>query len=250
MPTCPACGAEHPAGARFCPSCGTALDQGCPRAARRSSRAPPSAARAAPASHRRPSSAARTVGSQRPAERKFVTVLFADLVGSTKLGEGLDAEKLKDVMDVYFKAMRGRSSAEGGTVEKFIGDAVMATFGAPVAHEDDPERALRAARAMLRRLTEVNGTLAGTYGVELAIRIGVNTGEVVAALAPRADETMVADDAVNVAARLAGRGGAGQVLVGQRTARASRGFRFEELEPLSVRGRDEPVRCVRPRRGG
>jgi class 3 adenylate cyclase len=217
---CPKCGTELPPDARFCPACGEQLE------------------------------------SQPPLEeRKFVTVLFADLVGSTNLGEQLDAERLKDVMELYFEAMREEIERFGGTVQKFIGDAVMGTFGAPVAHEDDPERALRAARAMIGRLTEVNGELTGPYGIELAIRIGVNTGEVVAINAPRADETMVAD-AVNVAARLEQAANAGQVLVGERTARAGRGFRFEELEPLSVRGREAPVRCFvlvgeteEPRRG-
>ena len=85
-----------------------------------------------------------------------MTVLFADVAGSTALGERLDAEALKDVMDRFFAAMRAEIEAEGGTVEKFIGDAVMAAFGVPVAHEDDPDRALRAALRMQRRMAELN----------------------------------------------------------------------------------------------
>ena len=146
--SCPSCDAPNDAGARFCSRCGASLGRPCPACGAES----PPDARFCPA-------CGEQLEGQPPLEeRKFVTVLFADLVGSTKLGEGLDAEKLKDVMDVYFKAMREEIERFGGTVQKFIGDAVMATFGAPVAHEDDPERALRAARAMLSRLAEVNGS--------------------------------------------------------------------------------------------
>jgi len=118
-------------------------------------------------------------------ERRLVTVLFADVTGSTALGEQLDPEQLREVMDTFFDAMRREIEAEGGTVEKFIGDAVMAAFGVPVAHEDDPARAVRAATRMLRRLDDVNDSLAQSHDVTLQVRIGVNTGEVLATTDPR-----------------------------------------------------------------
>src|SRR5207249_4766297 len=131
-------------------------------------------------------------------ERKLVTVLFADVVESTGLGERLDPERLKQVMDSYFDAMRREIEAEGGTVEKFIGDAVMAVFGVPAAHEDDPTRALRAALRMRRALDRLNDVLEERHGIRLAIRIGVNTGDVVARTSPRLGEGFVTGDAVNV----------------------------------------------------
>jgi class 3 adenylate cyclase len=174
-----------------------------------------------------------------------VTVLFADVTGSTELGERLDPERFREVMDAYFDAMRGEIEAEGGTVEKFIGDAVMAAFGVPVAHEDDPARALRAARRMLSRLDLVNADLAATHGVTLRIRIGVNTGEVLATVDPRPGEPMVTGDAVNAAARLQSAAEPGEVVASERTALAVRGFRFEDLGSLELRGKAEGVRAFR-----
>ena len=126
MAACATCGTDLPEGARFCPNCGSAVAE-TPRGGR---------------------------------ERKLVTVLFADVTGSTTLGERLDPERMREVMDAFFAAMREEIEAEGGTVEKFIGDAVMAAFGVPSAHEDDPARALRAALHMLQRLEVVNQGLA------------------------------------------------------------------------------------------
>jgi len=203
---CGRCGADLPSDARFCPSCGLEL---------------------APA--------------RAGEERKLVTVLFADVTGSTELGERLDAERLREVMDAFFAAMREEIEAEGGTVEKFIGDAVMAAFGVPAAHEDDPARALRAAQRMRKRLDSVNADIAGTYGVRLQMRVGVNTGEVLAVTAPRPGEAMVTGDAVNAAARLEQAAEPGEVLVGERTARAARGFRFQERGPLELKGKAEPI---------
>ncbi|HSD02909.1 MAG TPA: adenylate/guanylate cyclase domain-containing protein [Gaiellales bacterium] len=137
--------------------------------------------------------------------------------------------------------MRAEIDAEGGTVEKYIGDAVMAAFGVPAAHEDDPARALRAARRMQRRLAELNGELAATYGIELRMRIGVNTGEVLAATAPRPGEALATGDAVNVAARLQPAAEPGQIVVGERTAAAVRGFALEPLPALELRGKPEAV---------
>ena len=212
VPACPVCGAELPAEARFCSACGTPI-----------------------ATHE-------PVPTGQ--ERRLVTILFADVKGSTGLGERLDPERLQEVLGAYFGAMREEIEAEGGTVEKFIGDAVMAAFGVPVAHEDDPIRALRAALRMRRRLDAVNADLQARFGVALQIRTGVNTGEVLAATIPQPGEPMVTGDAVNVAARLEQLAEPGQIVVAERTARAARGFRYRELGEQALRGKDEAVAAV------
>jgi class 3 adenylate cyclase len=175
----------------------------------------------------------------------LVTVLFADVTGSTGLGERLDPEELQAVMTTFFGAMREEIEAEGGTVEKFIGDAVMAAFGVPVAHEDDPARALRAALRLRDRLGPVNEDLERRFAVSLQIRTGVNTGEVLATVNPRPGDPMVTGDAVNVAARLEQTAGPGEIVVAERTARAARGFRFRELGDRELRGKGETVPAVR-----
>ena len=133
--------------------------------------------------------------------RKTVTVMFADVTGSTKLGEELDAEALRRVMARYFDIARAAVERHGGTVEKFIGDAVMAVFGIPYVHEDDALRAVRAAAEMRRERDRLNEELERTWGVRIQARIGVNTGEVVAGDAT-ARERFATGDTVNVAARL------------------------------------------------
>jgi len=204
---CVACGAGLSSEVRFCPACGTQVPE-----------------------------------SLLPGEeRKRVTVLFADLAGSTGLGEQLDPEHLKEVMDPFFQKMRAELEAEGGTVEKFIGDAVMAVFGVPAVHEDDATRALRAALRMRRALDRLNRSLEESHGIRLAMRTGVNTGEVVARTVPRPGQGLVTGDAVNVAARLEQRAESGQILVGERTARAARGLRLEPIGPLTLKGKEEPV---------
>ena len=135
-------------------------------------------------------------------ERKVVTVLFTDVTGSTLLADRLDVEELRDVMSEWFAAVRAEIEAQGGTVEKYIGDAVMAVFGVPNSHEDDPARALRAALAIRARLIEVNQGLERTYGITMQIRTGINTGEAVATLDPAPGEAIVTGVAVNAAARL------------------------------------------------
>ncbi len=172
-----------------------------------------------------------------------MTIVFADVTGSTELGERLDPERFREVMQAYGQAMREEIEAEGGTVEKFIGDAVMAAFGVPTAHEDDPARALRAAHRMLERLVVVNETLRAADSVELQMRIGVNTGEVLATVDPAPGEAMVTGDAVNAAARLQGAAVPGQVVVAERTAASVRGFRFEDLGALQLRGKTRAVRA-------
>ena len=132
-------------------------------------------------------------------ERKVVTMLFADLTASTEMSSRLDPEDLRSVLRPFFDAMADEIGRYGGTVEKFIGDAVVAAFGAPVAHEDDPERAIRCGLAMQRRLAELNTEVAERAGSDLAMRIGINTGEV---LAHSIEEGIVTGEAVNIAARL------------------------------------------------
>src|SRR3954469_5498585 len=207
MAVCANCGTENPDQAKFCLECGMPLS--------------------APAAT--------------PEERKLVTVLFADVAGSTQLGERLDAEGLKDVMSRFFAAMRAEIEAEGGTVEKFIGDAVMAAFGVPVAHEDDPARALRAGLRMLARLPDVNRELERAHGVRLQIRIGVHSGEVLATVDPAPGEAMVTGDAVNVAARLQTAAQPGELLASERTAAAARGFVVEDRGSFELKGKQARV---------
>jgi class 3 adenylate cyclase len=234
MHTCPACGAENAEEARFCATCGATLATLCGTCGEPM----PADARFCPAC-----GAAATTGSPGAGEeRKLVTILFADVTGSTALGEQLDPERMREVLDRFFVAMREEIEAEGGTVEKFIGDAVMAAFGVPTAHEDDPTRAVRAATRMLRRLDDVNASLAESHEVMLQIRIGVNTGEVLATTDPRPGEAMVTGDTVNVAARLQSAADPGTVVIGERTARGARGaFRMEALGPLELKGKTQPV---------
>jgi len=178
---------------------------------------------------------------------KLVTVLFADLVGSTEQAARMYPEDVHALLSRYFEAMREEIEAEGGVVEKFVGDAVMAVFGVPRAHEDDPVRAVRAARRMLVRLERLNEKLPAEE--RLAIRIGINTGDVIAAPSAGLDQ-MVTGDPVNVASRLEEHGEPGTVVIGERTARvASRFFELLEVGAIAVEGHEEPVRVwevVRP----
>ncbi|MEX1069963.1 MAG: adenylate/guanylate cyclase domain-containing protein [Chloroflexota bacterium] len=232
---CPSCGAGTDVGARFCPTCGSALVVPCPSCG---SETGVGAQFCASCGHRLPLAAAKEE------ERKLVTVLFADLTGSTALGEQLDPERLRALLGEYFAAMASIIELWGGTVEKFIGDAVMSVFGIPSMHEDDAERALRAALEMQARLGEMNPELRERHGVQLAMRIGVTTGEVIAGA--RGDQFMVTGDAVNVAARLQQTAEPGHVLVGERTYAATRGaFGFEPGEERSLKGKVLPVAAWR-----
>ena len=168
-------------------------------------------------------------------ERKLVTIVFADLVGSTALADEQDPERTRALLDRFYDEMAAEIGAAGGTVEKFAGDAVMAAFGAPAAHEDDAERALHAALAMRRRLREIDD--------RLSLRIGVNTGEVVVDR-PREGSSFVTGDAVNVAARLEQAAEPGEVLVGERTVAAARGaFEFGEPRAIDAKGKARAVAC-------
>jgi class 3 adenylate cyclase len=201
MVTCPACGQENPEGFRLCGMCGAALV-------------------AVPAPARE--------------ERKVVTILFTDLVGSTARAEGLDPEDVRATLSSYYARLRGELERHGGTVEKFIGDAVMAVFGAPVAHEDDPERAVRAALA-----------IRDSVGEELQIRTAVNTGEALVALGARPGEgdAMVAGDVVNTAARLQSAAPVNGILVGEATYRATRNaIEYRDAQAVEAKGKAEPVK--------
>jgi class 3 adenylate cyclase/tetratricopeptide (TPR) repeat protein len=168
-------------------------------------------------------------------ERRLVTVLFADVVGSTALGESVDPEDLRALMARYYAIAREVVEAHGGTLEKFIGDAAMAVFGLPVAHDDDASRALSAALALRDGVRDD-----ARLGDRLPIRLGVQTGEVVAARDPGAD-SLVTGDAVNTAARLQQAADPWQILVGERTARAARGFELGAPTSIDAKGKSLPV---------
>jgi len=171
-------------------------------------------------------------------ERRVVTVLFADIVGSTAMGEGSDPEDVRALMSTYSRISREVISARGGTVEKFIGDAVMAVFGVPQVHDDDPDRALAAAVALRDAVAREPATSA------LALRIGVNSGEVVAARDARA-ELLVSGDTVNVAARIQQAAGPGEILVGERTMSAVRAHAtFGDIRSLDLKGKSAAVRAA------
>jgi class 3 adenylate cyclase/tetratricopeptide (TPR) repeat protein len=175
-------------------------------------------------------------------QRKLVTVLFADVTGSTTLGERTEPETLRRMLARFFDAARSVVKAHGGTVEKFIGDAVMAVFGVPVAHEDDALRALRAALELMSALETVNGDLLRDHGAALQIRIGVNSGDVVTGTSER----LATGDAVNLAARLEQRAAPGEIYVGELTMQlAGSSATFVELQPALVKGKAMPVRVFR-----
>ena len=175
-------------------------------------------------------------------ERRVVTVVFCDLVGSTALSGRLDPEVLRSVTLRYFDLMRTSLEAHGGTVEKFIGDAVMAVFGVPVMHEDDARRALAATLDMTAALAEFNLELQVNLGIRIDVRIGVNTGEVIAATDPGANQALVSGEVVNVAARLEQNAGPGQVLIGPDTlAAAGAAAVVQPLAPIALKGKTDPV---------
>jgi class 3 adenylate cyclase/tetratricopeptide (TPR) repeat protein len=182
--------------------------------------------------------------SSAAAVRKTVSVLFCDLAGSTALGEHLDPESFRAVMAAWHDAMRGPIERHGGTVEKFIGDAVMAVFGVPQVHEDDALRAVRAAVEMREALAALNAGLAAHGRPALQIRIGVNTGEVVAGGGD--DGTLVTGDAVNTAKRLEQAAGPDEILIGEPTRRLVDNAALLEPSPaIDAKGKSEPVEAWR-----
>ena len=233
--TCANCGSTIRAKDRFCPSCGT------PIAA--ASAPTPAAAAAAPATSASLQVTAETADALLE-QRKVVTILFADLSGSTPLAEKLDPEELRGILGSYFGALARQIQRYEGTIDKYIGDAVMAVFGAPISHEDDAERAIHAAIAMLASIVRLNDDLDRRYGVRLSLRIGVNTGEVVAGLLAGDVQRAytVVGDAVNTAQRLESAAPLGQVLVSETTRRlALHRFEFEKRDPVLLKGKTEPV---------
>ena len=174
-----------------------------------------------------------------------MTVVFCDVTGSTALGERLDPEALRHVLGRYYAEMRAVLERHGGLVEKFIGDAVVAVFGVPVVHEDDALRAVRAAVEMRTALERLNDELERESGVRIAVRIGVNTGEVVAGdLGPGA--SFASGDAVNVAARLEQAAGADEILIGPLSRRLlGEAVRAEPVPPLDLHGKNELVQAYR-----
>src|SRR6266849_4767389 len=182
--------------------------------------------------------------TENPASARFCmacgTVLFADVSGYTAMSERMDPEDVKGLIDRCLRRLGDEVDRYGGTVDKYIGDNVMAIFGAPVAHEDDAERAVRAGLGMQAAMEEINADIAGPYDVSLALRVGVNTGEVIAGAV--GESYTVIGDTVNVAARLQAAAQPGSVTVGARTYRTTReAVAYEELEPLTLKGKAEPV---------
>ncbi len=202
MTACPQCGEENPDRARFCLACGAALTGNEPAVRE---------------------------------ERKVVTVLFADLVGFTSEAEQLDPEEVRALQAPYWARVKSELERYGGTVEKFIGDAVMALFGAPTAHEDDPERAVRAA-------ISIRDGIAGQEGLQ--VRVGLTTGEALVALGarPAEGEGMASGDVVNTASRLQSAAPPNGILVDETTYRATeRAIEYREVEPIEAKGKAEPI---------
>src|SRR5215211_6948703 len=206
MPRCAVCGQDNPGGFRFCGGCGASL--------------------AGPA--------------RAPAEeRRLVTVLFCDLVDFTARSDQADPEDVGALLRPYHARQRAEIERRGGTLDKFIGDGVMAVFGAPLAHEDDPERAVRCALGMLAAIEELNRA---SPSLDLAVRIGVTTGEALVRLGPDRQTEGVVGDVVNTASRLQGVAPAGGVVVGEATFWAtSRLFDYQELGAVQVKGKADPV---------
>ena len=208
MPACPACAQDNPDIAKFCLACGVRL---------------------APAEARE--------------ERRVITVIFADLVGFTGRAEKLDPEDVRAILSLYYDRVRAAVESFGGVVEKFIGDAVMGLFGAPTSFGDDPERAVRSALAVLETVAELNSH---HEDPNLDVRIAVNTGEALVALAPEPGQAMAAGDVVNTASRLQQHAPVNGILVGEDTYACTRGvIAYEEVPPITAKGKSVPVRAWR-----
>ena len=255
-PRCPQCGAEVASGSRFCGQCGAKLAAAPPEAV---TAAPPPAS-AATAAERRPASytpkhLAEKILSNRSAlegERRVVTVLFADIAGFTAMAEKLDPEDVHRIVDRCFDLIAAEVHRFEGTINQYTGDGVMALFGAPIAHEDGPRRAVHAALGIQRALREYGRELTVSHGFSVGMRIGLNTGPVVVGRIGddlRMDYTAVGDT-TNLAARLQQLARPGSVVVSEATHRAVSGF-FEALDlgEISVKGRAEvhAYEILRPR---
>src|SRR6188472_1425821 len=211
MRLCAACGTENPEKARFCLECGTPLVDAAP---------PPP-----------------TPGE----ERKVITAIFVDLVGSTARSEQLDPEDVKALVAPYHARVRAELERHGGTFEKFSGDAILALFGSPKAHEDDPERSVRAGLAVKDAIAELN---AEDQWLDLHIRVGIHTGEALVMLGarPSEGEWSAAGDVLNTAARIQSAAPTDGILVGEQTYLAAKdAFEFREAEAIQAKGKSEPV---------
>jgi class 3 adenylate cyclase/tetratricopeptide (TPR) repeat protein len=179
---------------------------------------------------------------QEPQERRLVTVLFADFAGFTELADQMDPEELQVLVSGIFEDLAEEAVRHDGTIEKFIGDAIFVVFGAPVAHEDDPQRALRTALAMQRVFADHAARVKKERGVEFGLRIGIHTGMVVAGAVRSVAEYGVMGDTVNIASRLQSAAGPGEIYVTQTTFRlANREFSFREVGPIELKGKDKPI---------
>jgi class 3 adenylate cyclase/tetratricopeptide (TPR) repeat protein len=276
--TCGACSAENPADARFCMECGAALERKCascgtvapenarfcmtcgaelpgaapaptgatptgPSSPASAASAPPGAPPRPQRGEERPARNGAGGGSREPDERRTATVLFADLSGYTAIAETLDPESVKRLLERILSRLGEEVGKYGGYVDKFIGDNVMAIFGAPVAHGDDAVRAVRAGLGMQAAMDEINEPLAEQHGVTFALCVGINTGEVLAGRV--GDSYTVIGDSVNVAARLQAAARPGTVTVGERTYQAtSHEIEYRSIEqPLELKGKAQPVRA-------
>jgi class 3 adenylate cyclase len=207
--SCPACGEANPDHAKFCLKCGTSLTQAAPRGQ----------------------------------ERKLVSVLFVDLVGFTSRSDRADPEDVRDTLQLYHSRVKEQIERYGGTVEKFIGDAVMAVFGAPVSHGDDAERAARAGLRVLETIGELNRE---QPALDLSARAAVTTGEAVVAVGsvPEFGEALAMGDVVNTASRLQSAAPTGRLVVGEETYRATRNLiAYDEMASILAKGKREPIRA-------
>ena len=213
MPACANCGEQNPDRARFCLGCGSPLAEAAP--------APPPVV---------------------DEERKLDTLVFVDLVGSTALAESLDPEDVLGLLELYYGRLRAELERCGGTVEKYIGDAIVTHFGVPVAHEDDPERAVRAGLLILDTVAALNSE---DPIREIQVRIGIATGEVIVTHGNRAEEGkgIAWGDVLNTAARIESAAPVNGILVGEETYRATvHAIEYREQEPIAAKGKAEPVR--------
>jgi class 3 adenylate cyclase/tetratricopeptide (TPR) repeat protein len=248
---CSSCGAENPPGAKFCIECGAPIGAAAAPAGPRTA---PAAARPAAGAPQPPTSGGLFGGQlpegapawrplaagSLPEERRKASVLFADLSGYTAIAERMDPEAVKSFIDRALQRLGQEVVRYGGTIDKYIGDNVMAVFGAPVAHEDDPERAVRAGLAMQGAMEEINKEIDLAADVTFSLRVGINSGDVLAGQV--GDGYTVIGDTVNVAARLQAAARPGSVTVGAITHRLTHGaIEYEQLEPLNLKGKAEPV---------
>ncbi len=217
-------------GDHFCANCGAALTSGCTACGETLA-----ADEEFCASCGTPRASAATV------EHRLITAVYVDLVGSTALAELLDAESFSAVIGAVHEAVQREVSERGGSVGAFVGDGVLGVFGLPRAHEDDPERALHAATAIVGSAADLNRSLGNRVDADIAVRIGVSTGDLLAPVADDVDLGMLAGDVLNVAARLQEVAHPGTIVVAERTARSAPHFRFDDLGLKDIRGRAAPI---------